>query len=68
MCTFPFVPSRLADSTIKTLLGVLKDAADTGASGSARGAYTGSSLELGGGVTAWGQNGNAKVEWEAREA
>ncbi|KAM5532792.1 hypothetical protein V8D89_013511 [Ganoderma adspersum] len=59
MCTFPFVPSRLADSTIKMLLGVLKVAVDTDASGSSR---------VDERVTAWGQNGNAKVEWETREA
>ncbi|KAI1796774.1 hypothetical protein LXA43DRAFT_879351 [Ganoderma leucocontextum] len=66
MCTFPFVPCRIADATIKMLLGVLKDAADTDAGG--RDACIGSSSKLDERVAAWGQNGNAKVEWEARDA
>ncbi len=48
------------------LLGVLKEAADSDAGG--RDACIGPSSKLDERVTAWGQNGNAKVEWEARDA
>ena len=66
MCTFPFIPCRLADSTIKMLLGILRDAA--GIDASARNACTSSGSMVDGRVVAWGPNGNAKVEWDARDA
>ena len=67
-CTFPFIPNRLADTTIKSYLEILQDAAKAHAGGSRVGGMCG-----GGGsgiderILAWGEGGSARVEWEARD-
>ncbi|TBU33959.1 hypothetical protein BD311DRAFT_802384 [Dichomitus squalens] len=66
MCTLPFVPCRLADTTIKMLLGLLKDAAEADIDG--RGACSGANPKLDDRVVAWSRNGNSRVEWESRDA
>ena len=69
MCTFPFVPNRLSDATITSLLAVLKDAADfkdavraNAAEEPSRG-WHGVVDEK---VAVWGEGKSARVEWERR--
>ena len=66
MCTFPFVPSRLADAAIKSLLDSLKDAAKLcGGSSRTNAGCVGSSGDER--IVGWGENGNLRRDWEARE-
>ncbi|TFK85507.1 hypothetical protein K466DRAFT_654223 [Polyporus arcularius HHB13444] len=73
ICTFPFLPDRLADTVIKSHLAVLQDAADLKARPTANCdvgrphdgiRWLGEVDEQ---VLAWGQGKASRTEWEQRE-
>ncbi|KAI0718004.1 hypothetical protein C8T65DRAFT_639684 [Cerioporus squamosus] len=73
ICTFPFVPDRLADTVIRSHLAVLQDAADSKAKPTA--SYSGGEShhgiywhgEVDEQVLAWGEGKASRNEWEQRE-
>ncbi|RDX50928.1 hypothetical protein OH76DRAFT_373075 [Lentinus brumalis] len=73
ICTFPFLPDRLADTVIKSHLAVLQDAADLKARRTANcdvgRPHNGIRWlgEVDEQVLAWGQGKASRTEWEQRE-
>ena len=66
MCTFPFVPCRLGDTILQTLLDILQDAAE--AAFKDAGASTGVHQKLDDKLIAWSRHGEARIDWECRDS
>ena len=66
MSTFPFIPNRFVDNSIKAFLVILKGAADS--KKEVAGPVEGTQWygEVDDKVMAWGEGQSARVEWENR--